>query len=267
MTTDQAVSNATQADPVIADAVHEQIAETGAESTPVENKAQEPVKTEDVPFPKKAVNAISRRDKQIKKMRDEMAAYKAELERFRQSQTSQPKVDDAPKEESFNNYGDFLEAKILHKLQKEAAGKNEAQQKQQPEVSYEAQMWVEERRESVQEKASEYMQSIPDYKDVFMEYGSIADELPEHVQMAFLEADDAPLAFYNLAKEGRLESLATMSPYKAAMEIARAQKPVGAPKQTISKAPAPISSAKGVSGGRSDDELSGRELLKKHKLI
>ena len=35
MMTEQAVNNATQADPVIADAVQEQVAETGAENVPV----------------------------------------------------------------------------------------------------------------------------------------------------------------------------------------------------------------------------------------
>ncbi len=234
------------------------------ESKDEDGKAEDT--TEDVPFPKKAVNALSRRDKIIAKERAEKAAIQAELEQLRSQYQAKPqetaKTDDAPKEDDFENYGEYLEAKLLHKIKQEQALKEQENLKAQSENQ--RLQWESQREQAIAQAAETHKAQIPDFAQVIDEYADIADTFSPEVQRAFLEADDAALAFYNLAKEGKLESLASMSPYKAAMEIALAQtkKPT---LNRVTSAPEPI---KGVSGRgtstKTIEDMTGDELLKKY---
>lgn len=231
-----------------------------AEETPAENQ-EEPEK-EDVPFPKKAVNAISRREKQIAKLRAEKAALEAEVSKYRQPQANpqqNQKVSDEPSEDDFDNYGDFLEAKILHKLKMEQAKAETAaveQQKTQQQIA-----WEQERETQLTEKMQAHVSKIPDFKQVIESSADIADEFPDHIVQAFFEADDGALAFYNLAKEDKLEALLTMSPTRAIMEIARAQSEPSL--KRVSNAPSPITASRGsIKTTKSLDEMNGDELLK-----
>ena len=222
--------------------------------------------TDDVPFPKKAVNAISRRDKQLAKMRADMAALQAEVSKYRQpqAQTQQaPQTDNsAPKEDDFDDYGSFLEAKLLHKIKMEQSVQQKSQQEQQ--FQTQKQQWVQQREVEISQKVEAHKAEIPDFMQVIEMNADIMDSLPEHIEQAFLEADDAGLAYYNLAKEGKLEALLTMSPYRAAMEIALAQtkKPT---LNRVSGAPNPIKPVSGRGTSTKDtSDMSGEELLKKY---
>lgn len=223
--------------------------------------------TEDVPFPKKAVNALSRRDKIIAKERAEKAAILAELEQLRSMSQAKPQekpiADGPPNVEDFEgDYVEFLEANILYKIKQEQVLREQENLKIQSQNQQ--QQWEAEREQVIAKNAEAHTTQIPDFAQVVDEYADIADTFSPELQRVFLEADDAALAFYNLAKEGKLQSLAQMSPYKAAMEIAIAQtkKPS---LNRVTSAPDPI---KGVSSRgsstKSTDEMSGEELLKKY---
>lgn len=222
--------------------------------------------TDEVVFPKKAVNAISRRDKIIAKERAEKAALLAEVERYRSQLQATPQnnpqpTNDAPKEDDFENYADYLKADILHKIKQEQAGQEQQNTKRQQEIQY--QQWEEQRTQEIALKAETHKAEIPDFSQVVEENADYLDVLPPLIQQAFLEADDASLAFYNLAKEGKLEALATMSPYRAAMEIAIAQtkKPQ---LNKVTNAPNPIKGVQGRGSTTKDiSDMSGDELLKK----
>lgn len=237
---------------------------TETDQTKVETPEVEADKSEDVPFPKKAVNAISRRDKQIGKMRAEMAALQAEVAKYTQNQAQPPKShnvvnEGSPKEEDFETYGDFLEAKLLHKIKQEQATQDKSKKEQA--LSAQKQEWVNQREQEIVSKVEGHKGAIPDFVQVIETYADIADEFPEYIVQAFYEADDAPLAFYNLAKDGKLEALSSMSPYRAAMEIALAQNKKSPVLNRVSNAPAPISAAKGSgSGSKSLDNMSWSEM-------
>lgn len=231
------------------------------EQPKVENEAP-PVKTEeDVPFPKKAVNAISRRDKQIGKMRAEMQHYRAELEKLQtqaQQQTPKPKSGE-PNADDFDNYGDYLKAVARHEAKQELA---QAQPKQEP-VNVQEQVWIAQREEAVGQQAEALLKTNPEYQQILTENADILDVMPAHIERAFLEADNAPLAFIALAQEGKLEGLLTMSPARAAMEIAKAEARGEAlvKAKPITNAPTPISPNRGSgSGSKSLDAMSGQEL-------
>jgi hypothetical protein len=108
-------------------------------------------------------------------------------------------------------------------------------------------------------------EAFSDFDNVLSEHGDIARELPEHIQLAFLEAENPSFAFYSLAKEGKLESMLNMSPYQAAALIARHEdKAIALSKaKQVTKAPAPLTPAKGTAvGSKSIESMSGKELLK-----
>lgn len=250
-----------------AEVINPPVAEETQTETPdpkAETPEAESDKSDDVIFPKKAVNAISRRDKQIGKLRAEAAALQAELAKYTQSQAQTPKnqnavIEGSPKEEDFDNYSDFLEAKLLHKIKQEQTAQEKTKQEQAQ--AAQKQEWVNGREQDIAQKASIHKEEIPDFVEVMQEYADIADEFPEHIVQAFYEADDGSMAFYNLAKDGKLEALATMSPYKAAMEIAMAQNKKSPVVNRVSNAPAPISAAKGSgSSSKSLDSMNWSEM-------
>lgn len=249
------------------DIINQAIAEsTPVEIAPIETTQAteevtpaEPHEPEDVPFPKKAVNALSRRDKQIGKLQAQLAADRAELAKYREVQKP---VDNSPKEQSFDNYGEFLKAVARHEAKQELSQNAEQQKKQT--VTAQDEAWHVERTEYTTNKAKQAMDTIPDYKQLFMENADILQSLPPHIERAFYESDSPELAFYALAKEGKLDALLDMSPQRAAIEIGKAEvrgEALSKAKQ-ITKAPAPIEGLRGTgSSSKTLETMSSKELL------
>jgi hypothetical protein len=264
---------ATQAPEVPKESVNEQTQTEDISQDQVDGSPKDGAEDDDsVTFPKKAINALSRRDRTIGKLRAQsyekdsrIAALEAQIAQYSNSAATtskQPHVSqNAPKEEDFDNYGDYLKASIRHDLAQEQASK--AQEQKSVESDAKIQEWVAMRETEIAQSMDTHKTAIPDFEQVVAAHVDIADEFPPAIAQAFYEADDPALAFYNLAKEGKLEQLSTMSPYRAAMEIAKAQskKPVV---NKVSSAPDPIKAPVGV--GRQSKSLwdsSGDEIIKK----
>ena len=247
------------------------------ESEDQADSADQEDESKDIVFPKKAVNAISYRNKIIARERAEKAAILAEkaailaeLEQLKsqakpqnigelkqQSNGEQP-----PKEEDFSSYPEYVEAKVLYNVRQELAKQEKAKQEAQTvAINQEA---LSHQQIELSEKIESHKQGIPDFTKVIEESLPVINSFPEFIERAFLEADDGALAMYNLAKDGKLESLFSMSPYRVAMEVAKAQIPTQQTKM-VSSAPMPISSTSGRGVvTKSVDRMSGEELLKKY---
>jgi len=239
-----------------ADAQVAETPETEVQEQPPQEAPEAP-KTEEVeaPWPKKARNALSRRDKEIGRLRAQLQQLQAQ----REASPQVPKKSDKPQEADFQTYGEYLKADALYDMRQELAKEKEASKNE--ELSAKEREWMAERDVEIGTKTQEYMKTIPDYAEVAQENADILSEMPPHIQKAFYEADDAPMAFYNLAKEGKLEALATMSPYRAAMEIARAE--MKKPVIQVSKAPRPMQGATGKGPSSSSlDSKTPDELMK-----
>lgn len=218
---------------------------------------------DDVVFPKKAINALSRRDKQIGKLQAQLAAERAELQALREKANQSAKPQNLPKEDDFDNYGDYLKAVARSEFEQEASQK--AQQTQEQRLKETEQRWVDERTAYATEKAQEAVKQIPNLPQLITENADIVSEFNPFIERAFLEADEPVLAFYALAQEGKLEAIAKMSPARAAIEIGKAEIRGAELVKTkpITKAPAPIESLKGTgSGSKSLDNMNHKELLK-----
>lgn len=254
--TDEIINQAIESTPSIEAQVEAPVEQAPAETTPTET--QEP----EVIFPKKAVNAISRRDKQIGKLQAQLAAERAELAKYREQQPKTP-VDNSPKEDAFDNYGEYLKAVARYEAKQELSESTKKQEETQAQARDEA--WTLERSQYATERATKAIETIPEYKNLLMEHADVLQSLPPHLEKAFLEADAPELAFYALAKEGRLEALLDMSPSRAAMEIGRAEIRGEALSKAkpVTRTPAPIEGIKGVGGaGKSLETMNSTELLK-----
>lgn len=223
---------------------------------------------EDTPFPKKAKNALERRDKKINKLRARIAELEAaqsqpQMQQYEDVVEDNPYGLKEPKEDDFDDYAEYLEAKGEYKAQREFA-KRELEFKQRQEVESQ-QQWVQQRVSQIDKRAAETVKAIPELNGLFQENQDIIEGYSDDTKMAFLEADKPELAFYALAKEGKLESLEGMSPTRVAREIALAEMrgEQMAQSRPVSNAPQPISKPKASSPKRRTlEDMSPSELIK-----
>lgn len=223
-----------------------------------ESAPSEPQEPDDVPFPKKAVNALSRRDKQIGKLQAERAALRAEIAKFQEQQTKAP----VPAAENFENYGEFLKAEARKEWEQEQAAKS--QKTEQEQASEFHTQWKTERESVAAEKAHEILTKAPDFQSLVAEYADVITNLPPYLENAFLELDNAPAALHVLMKEGRLESLLSMTPARAIMQLGMAEERGEALIKTkpITKTPAPLEGLKGTGNAtKSLSAMSNDQLL------
>lgn len=259
MSTDTIIDNAIAEAPS-PDAVVDNAAEV-TNTTPKDGDAEAASDEVDVPFPKKAVNAISRRDKQIGKYKAERDALAAKLAQYEKptTQVTQPNQLDPNK---FDNYGEYLKAQ--GKLEAESEYSAKEKQRTEQELAAKNQQLMEPLLQNVRQTADELMKSNPEVTDLLIQNADIVDGYPDAIQQAFLEAKNPALAFAVLAKEGLLEVLATMTPYQASMAIARAEDrgAVMFKAKQVTKAPAPMAGAKGTGTlTKSLEDMSGTDII------
>ncbi|MCE7073684.1 hypothetical protein LZG74_25465 [Dyadobacter sp. CY327] len=244
------------------DALNDEAADEGESKQPEGDK-----KPSSDDFPKKAVNALSRRDRQIGKLKAINENYATELASLREAVAKLEGKADAPKapnQDDFENYGEYLEAKVLYQLEQKQAqqAQSKQQETQQSTDQQKYAQWEGQREQAIAEQTAKLKTEIPDLEAVVMENADLADDFPPVIQRLFLEATNAPLAFYNLAKEGKLEALAHMSPHMAAAEITRAQS-IAPPIRKTTQAPAPLAPARGAApGSKNLAQMSATDLVK-----
>lgn len=204
-------------------------------------------------WPKKAENAVSRLKAQRAKLQQQRDDLRRETQYLRtQLEGNQPPKE--LKEDEFDSYADFLLAKAELKMgEKQTAQVNERLSNLQQQ---DKQLFLEERAVSFDSKLSELKAVTADYSQVETYAEPIVASFPQELKEGILALDNAPKALYNLAKAGRLESLAYMPTAAALAEVVQAQyrEVVGAiQKKTITSAPKPLKAVSGT--GKRNTEL------------
>lgn len=215
---------------------------------------------------KKLENAISHQKGQAAKWRHQTqqerarnAALEARIAKIEQG--AAPKKDGPPSEKDFQNYADFLEATNNYKIEQKFAEHDTKQQTSQQ--SAQARAYHDSRVAEIDRQAAEFSKEMPEIENIYNEHAETITDFSPELKRLFLEADNAPLAFYNLAKEGKIEALSSMSLAKAAMEIGRAQTQAITKPRT--KAPTPLPASRGsVPAGKPLEKLTAQEA---HKLL
>jgi hypothetical protein len=275
---DEAIASAAaNAQPEAQQVAIEPIApDEGADQTSEEEQQKQAAKNDEdsKPFPKKAVNAITRRDRQIGKLRAEQQQYQTRLReleaKYQGSETGQKKPESsAPNEDDYDNYGEYIKAsakhEARHELEQQFAKQQKTTQEQQQTAAQEA--WIEQRSDALANATTDVFKENPALTQLVQENLDIIESIPPHVEMAFLHIEpiEAVQASLALIKEGKMESLFNMPPARAAAEIGRAIDRGAAilKSNTISKAPKPIAANRGTgSSGKSIESMSAEELLK-----
>lgn len=216
---------------------------------------------------KKLLNAMSHRDRRIGKMTAQKYETEAQLrqlqERLAKYETKDSPASTAPETAKFDNYEDYLKALAEYKVNEKFSESEKKRQTEQQQVSQHTRHA--ERIAHIEENDAVAREAFSDFENVFKDNEHIVMEAPDHIKQAFLEAENPAFAFYALAKEGKLESMLSMSPYQAVAMIARYEDKALALSKTkqVTKAPAPLTPSKGTSvGSKSIESLSGDDLLK-----
>lgn len=199
---------------------------------------------EEVVFPKKAINAINRRDKKINRLNAQLKELEAKLSQSPEVKTDHKVINP----DDFENYGDYINAQIESAVEQRT--KQSTHDMQQTQLKQQQDNIKAQRQMYVIEQAQEAAKSIPDLPQVWQENAQTLDALPKEIEEIFYSLDNAPAAIYALAKEGKLDSLAYTNPYIAAQEIYNAQNKgmqlMQKPQPRISQTPTPIEKAKGT---------------------
>lgn len=217
----------------------------------------------DEPFPKKAVNAISKRDRKIHKLRKEREELQAQIAALKQAQEKTGEVsDEPPKEEDYETYSEFLEARQEYITKKTLTQSKNDQDKEKLDTleQQQKQKWFEERDVVIENLDTELRSTYSDYDEVIDanmdKAAAIVQQRPDLYE-SFLALDNPNKAFYNLAKEGKLDSILQMPSNIAVVEFVQAQyrgneqpKPEKTVEKPVSGAPKPIRSAKGSSSSQ-----------------
>lgn len=213
------------------------------------------------PFPKKAVNAISRHKKNANKYKAERDAFAKEIEALKKQVETSKTVQrpSEPKLDEFDTVSEYLKAQARYETQN-ALSDHENQRAEDRLQTLESQrkdLEIEEKVEYVSNQAVEFIEKVPDAKEYMQKYTPLFDaweqQNPDLVEIIY-SLDNAPQAIYNLAKSGAIETLASRPIQLAAAMLYQAQmtQPKVAPK--VSQAPKPISAVKG--GGASKTSLN-----------
>lgn len=229
--------------------ITEEATQEGVAEEQVSEEATEE-KSQDGEWPKKAVNALANAKKQASKLREKNDAMARELETLKDMAKNQPKFEDKePNEDEFDTYTDYIKShsKWAAKSEISEANQEQVQQKIDTLESQHKEAYVHEREAYVESKAQEFKQQHSDFVEVLQANAEVP--MTQDIEQAFLAVEDAPRAYYNLAKEGKLESLSRMPIAMAQAEIIQAQyrKPAAVQKtKPISAAPKPMKSATGT---------------------
>lgn len=224
---------------------------------------------------KREANRQSHLNSKLAKMRRENRELKELAAKLQAQPTSTPATNGEPTPPDPSKFDDWdklqeAERKYTRDLARWEArqefSEREAKSTEQAEIS-KVDSQKAERIHSHASKEAEFAKQNPDYEQtVYGEYGDFMQNLPLSVAEALIEADNASLALYALAKEGTLESLEDLSPYRISMEIAKAEirgeKYLNQNKTT--NAPEPVERAKGTGNpSKSLANQSVEELMKR----
>lgn len=221
---------------------------------------------------KREANRQSHRNSREAKLRREVR----ELREFRtqtEAKQAQPVqatntngMPEKPKEENFNSFMEFLEAKDAYqeklgdwKLEQKLS---ELSQKSQPQVDHK----MVERIQQIAQQKQEFAQRNPEYEALAVQNSDFFENMPKHIEAAFLKADNPTMAAFALMKEGSLQDLEDLPADRIDMVIGRAEERGKAylnSVKTATNASTPIESLKGTSTAtKSLEKKSVEELMK-----
>lgn len=238
------------------------------------------------PWPRSAVNAISRREKKLAKREAEIADYQKKVKEYeekiaRYEPAANKAVDPNDPEPDMAKYNDWnLYQKDLVKWTLRQENKQAAAAKQPTgdasRYTAEEMPVVQQRTQYAVQRIQEITKAHPELVDVIRQSGDALNDLPKETELLLLQSEDPVLAVLALNHDGILDDLGEMGKGLAARTIAaavaRGRELFGtgsapAQTQTVSAAPAPVSQPRAPSrSAKSGTDLPEAEFRKKYGL-
>ena len=111
------------------------------------------------------------------------------------------------------------------------------------------QQWEAERKNALDVAGDAYVKDNPEIAELVEQHADVIRAFPPEINRAIFDSDPMEVikAFHHMARNGTLEEVSDMSYADAKVAIVRA-----ANARTVSKAPAPLKSAKGTSSSSND---------------
>ncbi|MDE2104515.1 MAG: hypothetical protein KGL39_45185 [Patescibacteria group bacterium] len=222
----------------------------------------------------KRINKITASNYQYKAKIEELEKIAAEARTAAQNRTL---AESKPKSSDYKTLDEYNEAFAEWKYKQLAGASGETTQKDVG-LSAEDREWAANAERTLTSQSQELRGAIPDYAQFIEDNGQILQQLPFAAQKTILSSSDHPLlALYALDKAGELGRLFEAQTPQQLAQVMKAATDYALqnvrswvdPKllQTtqVKPAPKPISSAKGNATVKSEDDLSGKELLKKYR--
>lgn len=251
----EAVENVEPVEEVVTEQETQEVVEQETEGDDVQEEQTHEDQDPEVRI-KKMDNAIKRRDKKLAQTNARLRELEAKL-----AETQKPFEPKNVNPDDYETMDDYFKAQTEAAIENKFTQNNTDQQKAQ--LDAQKQQIIAERNAVILEQANEVSQTLTDLPQVWQQNAATLDALPEQVTEMFYDLDNAPVAIYTLAKEGKLQNLAYMTPHMAAHEIYSAQQRgsslLAKPRQRQT-APEPMRSAKG--GVKTTKDLSKGSVLK-----
>jgi hypothetical protein len=253
----------------------EKPADTGnVEAQDLQKKADHELTPEQLA--KREANRQSHLNSKLAKLRRENRELREANERSAKPQTQEAKPSNdgrpaAPKPEAFRTWGEYEDARDAYveqladwKLDRKLAERDTKNNQTAESVRAEQEKLF--RAQQATKTIDEVAKQNPDYSQLINEHADFLNNIPPHIDDAFLMAENPGLALYALMKEGNLEALEDMPKERVLMEIGKAElRGMGyLNRNKATNAPAPISASRGTgSTSKSLESMSVEDLLKK----
>lgn len=217
--------------------------EQADEAGDAENEGDEGEKSD---LPKEVKKALDKNKRYIRNLKEREKNLLAEIEKLK-AEKIEPKQIDADKFEG--SYGELIKQQSMEEM-KAMLSQNQQQMKLD-QLMLQQQQIMADQTQAIQLEAVEYGKQSEDFAKVVPANADRFNVLPAEIQNLFFELESPSLAAYALAKEGKIEQLAFMSPYMAAAELVQAQARgqqylQSTSKKQVSNAPAPIQGVRGT---------------------
>lgn len=271
-----AASTSTQEPSAPAAEAKQTVEEGDSKAAPKEAEKAEDAKEGEGEQPKPELTEAEKIRQQMQKRIDrQTAANKAQQERTRQLEqeletlrAKAPKADDAPKQDDFDSYEEWEQARIKHEAKKLAD--EQIREAKEQELKQVQERRAAEVRKEFDAKETAFRTATPDYDvvakdavDTMMELANAGSDISTLRSMV-MQFDNPPEMIYQLGKDTSLiEALVGMEPLKAMKELVKLESALAsAAKEQPKQAPAPIKPTNGKGGVKPLHEQSGEEILK-----
>lgn len=226
--------------------IEEAVTESQDEGDKDEGDQEEAGEDNNDDLPKNVKKALDKNKRYIRNLREREKNLLAEIEKLKTEKYEPKQID----EENYEGtYGDLYTERALEKMRAELSQNQNKQQLDQ--LTLQQQQIAAEQNQAISIEAAEYAKQSEDFAKVVPASAERFNVLPAEIQGLFFELESPTLAAYALAKEGKIEQLAFMSPYMAAAELHQAQQRgqqylQSSSKKAVSNAPAPVNGVRGT---------------------